>query len=72
MYLVGDVKRKAQRLVEITYESMLRGIAAVNSGCNLCGRQSHPLGQEMPTKKSFNSKLDPIADENSTMKERHQ
>src|ERR1041385_1997412 len=26
MYLVGDVKRKAQRLVEITYESMIRGI----------------------------------------------
>ncbi len=29
MYYVGDVKRKAQRLVEITYESMMRGINAV-------------------------------------------
>ena len=28
MYLVGDVKRKAARLVDITYESMMRGIAA--------------------------------------------
>jgi methionyl aminopeptidase len=32
MYYVGDVKRKAQRLVEITYESMMRGIAAVRPG----------------------------------------
>jgi methionyl aminopeptidase len=29
MYYVGDVKRKAQRLVEITYESMMRGINVV-------------------------------------------
>ncbi|MCA0424516.1 MAG: type I methionyl aminopeptidase [Proteobacteria bacterium] len=29
MYYVGDVPRKAQRLVEVTYESLLRGIAAV-------------------------------------------
>jgi len=32
MYLVGEVKRKAARLVEITYDSMLRGIAAVKPG----------------------------------------
>jgi len=32
MYYVGDVKRKAQRLVEITYECMMRGIAAVKPG----------------------------------------
>jgi len=32
MYYVGDVKRKAQRLVEITYESMMRGIRAVKPG----------------------------------------
>jgi methionyl aminopeptidase len=32
MYPVGDVKRKALRLVEITYESMMRGIAAVRPG----------------------------------------
>src|ERR1700722_5659457 len=32
MYLVGDVKRKALRLVDITYEAMMRGIAAVKPG----------------------------------------
>jgi methionyl aminopeptidase len=32
MYLVGEVKRKAARLVDVTYESMLRGIAAVKPG----------------------------------------
>jgi len=32
MYLVGDVKLKAKRLVEVTYESMLRGIAIVKPG----------------------------------------
>jgi methionyl aminopeptidase len=32
MYYVGEVKRKAQRLVEITYESMMRGIAVVKPG----------------------------------------
>ncbi len=32
MYLVGDVKRKAVRLVDITYESMMRGINIVKPG----------------------------------------
>jgi methionyl aminopeptidase len=32
MYLIGDVKRKARRLVEITYECMMRGIAVVKPG----------------------------------------
>ena len=32
MYPVGDVKRKAMRLVEITYDSMMRGIAVVKPG----------------------------------------
>ena len=32
MYYVGEVKRKAQRLAEITYECMMRGIAAVKPG----------------------------------------
>jgi methionyl aminopeptidase len=32
MFLVGEVKRKAARLVDITYESMMRGIAAVRPG----------------------------------------
>ncbi|HEY1735456.1 MAG TPA: type I methionyl aminopeptidase [Methylovirgula sp.] len=33
MYLVGDVSRRAQRLVEVTYEALMRGIAALKPGC---------------------------------------
>jgi methionyl aminopeptidase len=32
MYLVGDVPRRAARLVEVTYEAMMLGIAAVKPG----------------------------------------
>ena len=32
MFLVGDVPRKAQRLVEVTHEALMRGIAAVREG----------------------------------------
>jgi methionyl aminopeptidase len=32
MYFIGDVPRRAQRLVEVTYESLLRGIAVVKPG----------------------------------------
>jgi len=32
MYLVGDVSRRAQRLVEVTYEALMRGIAVVKPG----------------------------------------
>jgi methionyl aminopeptidase len=32
MYLIGDVKRAAERLVEVTYEAMMRGIAVVKPG----------------------------------------
>jgi methionyl aminopeptidase len=32
MYLVGEVSRRAQRLVEVTYESLMRGIAAAKPG----------------------------------------
>src|SRR5471030_1581773 len=32
MYPVGDVKLKSQRLMDVTYESMMRGIAAVRPG----------------------------------------
>ncbi len=35
MFLVGDVKIKARRLVEVTYEAMMRGIAAVKPGATL-------------------------------------
>jgi methionyl aminopeptidase len=32
MYAVGAIPRKAERLIEVTYESLLRGIAAVKPG----------------------------------------
>ena len=32
MYLVGEVPRRAQRLVEVTHEALLRGIAVVKDG----------------------------------------
>ncbi len=32
MYPVGNVPRKAERLIEVTYEAMMRGIAAVKPG----------------------------------------
>ena len=32
MFLVGEVPRKAQRLVEVTHEALLRGIAVVREG----------------------------------------
>jgi methionyl aminopeptidase len=35
MYSVGEVPRKAQRLMDITYEAMMRGIAAIKPGATL-------------------------------------
>ena len=35
MYFVGEPSLKARRLVEVTYESMMRGIAAVRPGATL-------------------------------------
>lgn len=32
MYMVGEVSRKAERLIEVTYESLMRGIAEVEPG----------------------------------------
>jgi methionyl aminopeptidase len=32
MYLVGAVPRRAERLIEVTYEAMMRGIAMVKPG----------------------------------------
>jgi methionyl aminopeptidase len=42
MYLVGDVKRKAARLVEITYDAMMKGIAVVKPG-NTTGDIGHAI-----------------------------
>jgi len=35
MYGVGDVARKAQRLMDVTYEAMMRGINAIKPGATL-------------------------------------
>ncbi len=32
MYAVGEIPRRAERLIEVTYEAMMRGIAAVRPG----------------------------------------
>ncbi len=35
MYAVGDIPRKARRLMDVTYEALLRGIAAIKPGARL-------------------------------------
>jgi methionyl aminopeptidase len=35
MYCVGEVSRKAQRLCDVTYEAMMRGIAEIKPGASL-------------------------------------
>ncbi len=42
MYLIGDVPRKATRLVDITYEAMMRGIAQIKPG-NTLGDMAHAI-----------------------------
>jgi methionyl aminopeptidase len=32
MYAVGDIPRRAERLIDVTYESMMRGISAIRPG----------------------------------------
>jgi methionyl aminopeptidase len=42
MYPIGEVKRAAERLIDVTYESLLRGIAAVRPG-NTTGDIGHAI-----------------------------
>jgi methionyl aminopeptidase len=42
MYPVGEIKRKAERLIEITYDSMMRGIAVAKPG-NTTGDIGHAI-----------------------------
>ncbi len=42
MYRVGEVNRKAERLMEVTFESLMRGIAAVKPG-NKTGDIGHAI-----------------------------
>src|SRR6266568_3880169 len=32
MYAVGEIPRRAERLIDVTYDAMMRGIAAIRSG----------------------------------------
>jgi methionyl aminopeptidase len=35
MYAIGEISRKAERLMDVTYEAMMRGIAAIKPGARL-------------------------------------
>jgi methionyl aminopeptidase len=35
MYIIGDVPRRAERLIEVTYEAMMRGIATIKPGSTM-------------------------------------
>ncbi len=35
MYPVGEISRRAERLIEVTYESLMRGVAAVKPGARI-------------------------------------
>ena len=57
MFYAGDVSRKAQRLVEVTYEAMMRGIDAVKPGVTVgdIGHavQSYAEGQRCSVVRDF-------------------
>ncbi len=44
MYPIGEVNRKAERLIEVTYEALMRGIAAVQPGATT-GDIGHAIQQ---------------------------
>ena len=55
--LVGDVPRRAERLVEVTYEAMMRGIAAIKPGATTgdigAAIQAYVEGQHMSVVRDF-------------------
>ena len=57
MYAVGEIPRRAERLIEITYEAMMRGIAAVRPGATTgdigAAIQSYVEGQHMSVVRDF-------------------
>ena len=57
MYAVGDVPRRAERLIEVTYEAMMRGIAVIRPG-GTTGDIGHAIqtyveGQHMSVVRDF-------------------
>jgi methionyl aminopeptidase len=57
MYAIGEVPRKAERLMDITYDAMMRGIAAVKPGATLgdIGHaiQSYAEGERLSVVREF-------------------
>ena len=57
MYAVGDVPRRAERLIEVTHEAMMRGIAAIKPGRTTgdigAAIQSFVEGQHMSVVRDF-------------------
>src|SRR5437588_746844 len=44
MYAIAPIARKAERLIEVTYEAMMRGIAAVTRDRSLSAQFEHSVG----------------------------
>ncbi len=57
MYLVGEVPRRAARLVEVTYECLMRGVAAVKPGATTgdigAAIQAHAEGERCSVVRDF-------------------
>jgi methionyl aminopeptidase len=57
MYAVGAIPRRAERLIEITYEAMMRGIAVIRPGATTgdigAAIQSYVEGQHMSVVRDF-------------------
>src|SRR5215212_3261221 len=57
MFAVGEIPRKAERLIEVTYEAMMRGIAAVRPGATTgdigAAIQSYVEAQHMSVVRDF-------------------
>jgi methionyl aminopeptidase len=57
MYTIGEIPRRAERLIEVTYEAMMRGIAAIKPGATT-GDIGHAIqtyveGQHMSVVRDF-------------------
>jgi methionyl aminopeptidase len=57
MYAVGEIPRRAERLIEVTYEAMMRGIATIRPGATTgdigAAIQTYVEGQHMSVVRDF-------------------
>src|SRR3974377_490207 len=57
MYTVGTIPRRAERLIDVTYEAMMRGIAAIRPGATTgdigAAIQAYVEGQHMSVVRDF-------------------